>query len=282
MHFVSYNIQYGTGKDGRVDLERIAAEIGDADVVALQEVVRRSDADGQYSDQPAALAALFPDHYWVFGAGIDIHDATGQGPADNRRRQFGNMLLSKTPILSYRNHLLPKHGTLNVLSIQRSAVEGVVETPSGPLRVYSVHLGHASNDERQDQCERLLEIVQAPHSEGGVRTGPAQDPALAPPMPFSAVMMGDFNFEDDSTEYDMMCGEVDPIYGRVSTLHTLIDGWAAAGNDAAECLTCEDDGTWLRLDYAFLTPDLAGRIKAMRVDGEAVGSDHQPIHLEIE
>ena len=40
MKFVSYNIQYGTGKDGRIDLSRIAAEVGDADVIALQEVDR--------------------------------------------------------------------------------------------------------------------------------------------------------------------------------------------------------------------------------------------------
>jgi endonuclease/exonuclease/phosphatase family metal-dependent hydrolase len=40
MKFVSYNIQYGTVKDGRINLNRIAAEVGDAYVIALQEVDR--------------------------------------------------------------------------------------------------------------------------------------------------------------------------------------------------------------------------------------------------
>ena len=41
MIFASYNIQYGTGRDGRVDLARVAAAVAYADVVALQEVERR-------------------------------------------------------------------------------------------------------------------------------------------------------------------------------------------------------------------------------------------------
>ena len=44
MQFVTYNIQYGLGEDGRYDLDRIAAAVEDADVIALQEVaaVRQS------------------------------------------------------------------------------------------------------------------------------------------------------------------------------------------------------------------------------------------------
>ncbi len=282
MRFVSYNIQYGNGKDGRVDLARIAGEIGDADVIALQEVVRRPTDEGGYTDQPAAFADLFPEHYWVYGAGIDIHCASGDGPRDNRRRQFGNMLLSKTPILSTRNHLLPKHGTINVLSIQRQVVEGVVETPAGTLRVYNVHLGHSSNAERYEQCERLLEIIAASRTEGGVRSGPDQDPALAPPLPDAALLLGDFNFQADSEEYDLLCGEVDVDYGRVSNLHNLIDVWEAVGNDPDDCRTYDGPNGHIRLDYGFVTPDLAGRVTAMTVGDDAVGSDHQPITIVLD
>eukprot|EP01030_Chromulinospumella_sphaerica_P031480 gene31480-32107_t len=38
--FVSYNIQYGTGRDNVVDLARIARAVQGADVIALQEVER--------------------------------------------------------------------------------------------------------------------------------------------------------------------------------------------------------------------------------------------------
>ena len=133
MKFVSYNIQYGTGKDGRIDLDRIAAEIGDADVIALQEV-DRFNSETQMSDQVAELAELFPSHYYAYGPGVDIdasfHDASGK--LNNRRRQFRNMLLSKTPIISSRNHLLPKYGMNTLMALQRSAPEGVIECELGP------------------------------------------------------------------------------------------------------------------------------------------------------
>ena len=40
MHLVTYNIQYGTGKDGKVDLGRIMNELSGVDVIAMQEVDR--------------------------------------------------------------------------------------------------------------------------------------------------------------------------------------------------------------------------------------------------
>ena len=40
MKCVTYNIQYGKGRDNRVDLSRIGDEISGADLIALQEVDR--------------------------------------------------------------------------------------------------------------------------------------------------------------------------------------------------------------------------------------------------
>ena len=40
MRIVTYNIQWGKGRDGVVDLDRIARTISSADVIALQEVER--------------------------------------------------------------------------------------------------------------------------------------------------------------------------------------------------------------------------------------------------
>ena len=71
MRFVSYNIQYGIGLDGRFDPERIAASIGDADIIALQEVTRgfhRND----HVDLVARFGKLFPGHFAVFHAPCDI------------------------------------------------------------------------------------------------------------------------------------------------------------------------------------------------------------------
>ena len=137
MIFVSYNIQWGTGKDGRVDLARIAGEIGAADVIALQEV-DRFWTRSRMTDQAAEFGALFPEHHWVYGPGMDM-DASlrgDDGKVVNRRRQFGNMLLARAAILSSRNHLLPKMKLPEKKSLQRAALEAVIEAPSGPLRVY--------------------------------------------------------------------------------------------------------------------------------------------------
>ena len=157
MKVVSYNIQYGKGKDGRTDLDRIAAGLEGADLIALQEVERFWTRSGDV-DQVAAFADRFPTHHWVYGAGVDT-DADGthaDGTVEHRRRQFGNMLLCRYPIRASRNHLLPKYASLDPLSIQRSALEGVIEFPQVSLRAYSIHLTHLSSATRLPQVETLL------------------------------------------------------------------------------------------------------------------------------
>ena len=150
MIICSYNIQYGTGKDGKIGLARIANEIGNCDIIALQEVERYFSSTG-LMDQAAEIGDLFPMHFWVYGGGVDL-DASlidGDGKVTNRRRQFGNMLLSKWPIQSSRNYLLPKFNMVDQLALQRSALEGVIDSPDlGGVRVYSVHLAHAAAAER--------------------------------------------------------------------------------------------------------------------------------------
>jgi len=284
MRMVGYNIQYGTGKDGNVDLARIADDIGDADIVCLQEVERHCSKTGM-TDQPAAFAALFPDHYWVYGAGVDTDAAT---PDDRgRRRQFGNMILSRWPILSSRNHLLPKIQYIDHLALQRSAVEGVIETPLGALRVYSVHLGHVGAAERCAQIDALMEIVFAAPERGGVVSGRKASAhwtadAPLPPMPAPAVLMGDFNLAPEDTEYERLVGGENGEYGRLTTSRLLVDAWTHLGHPLHGGHSCfEHFGRSQRIDYAFLTPDLANRALAISVDAEAQGSDHQPMSLEL-
>jgi len=89
------------------------------------------------------------------------------------------MILSRLPIVSSRNHLLPKYDTLTQPSIQQGALEAVVVTPSaGPVRVYSVHLSHLSPALRMPQVEKLLDIHARAPSEGGAWCGVIRSPRL--------------------------------------------------------------------------------------------------------
>jgi len=90
-------------------------------------------------------------------------------------------------------------------------------------------------------------------------------------MPHPAVVLGDFNLAPDSAEYGLLTGAE----------AGLSDAWLATGNDPAEGATCNGNEGPVRIDYAFLTADLAGLVRGMRVDRDAQGSDHQPLHLEI-
>ena len=89
MKLASYNIQYGKGKDDRFDLDRIVSELGDPDLIALQEVETHTGRSGMVH-QAHEIAARLPHMHWVYGPGIDF-DASNivDGKPVHRRRQFG-------------------------------------------------------------------------------------------------------------------------------------------------------------------------------------------------
>lgn len=285
MKFLSYNIHYGLGKDERYDLARIAAEIEHADIIALQEVERFWQRSGMV-DQVTEIARLLPDFHWVFGANLDMDAsyAGDDGKPVQRRRQFGNMMLSRLPIISSRNHLLPKFGAVNQHTMQRGALETVIDLPAiGPVRVYSTHLCHITAATRLPQVDRLLEIHRKAPGEGGAWSGGHSDSpsgwteGTMPPMPANAIMMGDFNFEPTDPEYERFVGPLAERHGRLVPLDGFVDSWVAAGHGEREGSTCET----VRIDYVFVSSPLAPHIVAVSIDGEAVGSDHQPIGCEL-
>lgn len=291
MLFASYNIQYGTGRDGNVDLARIARAVQAADVIALQEVERFTQRTG-LEDQPAALAALFPRHHWVFGPGLDL-DAdivAPDGRVTQRRRQFGNMLLARTPILAARNHLLPKFATLTQFSLQRCAIEGVIATPGGRhLRAVSVHLSHLGDGDRLPQVDALLDIHRRAPAEGAGWCGGTRDPAWLDgkpqvPMPREAVLMGDFNLTVASPLYARIVGPMSEEYGRMNNADGFVDAWVAAGNAEEEGWSCTSGplSAGKRIDFCFASAALAPLVRRAWIDGDADGSDHQPIFTEIE
>ncbi|WP_327205838.1 endonuclease/exonuclease/phosphatase family protein [Rhizobium beringeri] len=197
MNFASYNIQYGFGLDGRYDLARIARSLEGADVIALQEVTRGFSRNG-FADMVADVAAFFPDYFWVYGPACDMHVEAAKGglqPVPGTRFQFGNMVLSRWPIVSTRTLLLPRSRTIGKINLQRAATEAVIDAPGGAIRVYSVHLDHVSADERIRQLQFLNARINAFVQEGGSLTGGGEFDLPEPPLPEDYVIMGDFNLE---------------------------------------------------------------------------------------
>jgi endonuclease/exonuclease/phosphatase family metal-dependent hydrolase len=286
MKMISYNVQYGKGKDGRYDLARIASEIADADVIALQEVERFWQRSGE-CDEPAEIARHLRAFHWVYGANLDM-DASypdADGFPVHRRRQFGTMILSRTPIISSRNFPLPKFGTLAQHSIQQGALEAVIRSDRGaPLRVYSTHLSHLSAATRLPQVEALLGIHARAPAEGGAWCGGHPSSAAGwtegtmPPMPREAVLMGDFNFTPDAEEYNRIVGPPSERYGRLGSLEGFVDSWVAAGHGEHEGTSCGDQ----RIDYIFVAAAWRERIRRAWIDAQAQGSDHQPIGIELD
>jgi endonuclease/exonuclease/phosphatase family metal-dependent hydrolase len=296
MRLATYNIQYSRGKDEHFDIARVVAAVKDADVIALQEVERFWPRSGMV-DQPAEIAALLPQHYSVYAPFFDVHAGVNERaePRDNRRRQFGTMLLSKRPIQWSRSHHFRKIATYNRFNMDTGALEVLIETNIGPLRFFSLHLSALDVRERLLQAESLLAINERARLDGPPWTGPpttggdAQWSANSPPPQTStdAVLMGDFNSEPHDAVYELLVGPKDENTGRIHKVDSFVDTWAIVHNEEV------GEATWIRppnypatgdqrLDYCFVSPPLVGRVLNAWVDSEAQGSDHQPYWVEMD
>jgi len=291
--FVSYNIQYGFGADGRYDLARAAKVLAGADVIALQEVERfwaRSNED----DQPELLAKLLPGYHWVYGPAFDM-DASiraGDGTVVNRRRQFGTMILSRLPIVWSRLHLLPMRRVASPLNTQNAALEAMIRTSWGPLRVFSLHLSHIGVGERLEQIDFLLERHRRVPFEGGPWSGVDDEPERGwsngdaePEAPLAAVWMGDFNSQPGSAEYRRISGD-NPNRPSAAYYDEFVDAALAAGHKSdtfyTHRWTLDGKPQTRRLDYCFVGPMLRERVKSFRVDTDETASDHFPVFIDID
>ena len=84
MRLITWNIQWGKGCDGVVDLARIvsvARSLADADVFCFQEVSDGFASLDGGTDQGAQLAALLPDYRAVFRPAVETIDSQGKAIA---------------------------------------------------------------------------------------------------------------------------------------------------------------------------------------------------------
>jgi endonuclease/exonuclease/phosphatase family metal-dependent hydrolase len=155
IRLVTWNIQKGMGVDFRRDLQRTAAALGamDADVVALQEVLRT-----RATDQAATLGRAL---------GIEL----AWGPARTvRGGTYGNALLVRGGVRDVRVH------DISVARCERRALlEAEADVRGTRLRVFVCHLGLGAR-ERALQIEQVMALVRASAARGVPR-----------------ILLGDFN-----------------------------------------------------------------------------------------
>ncbi len=283
MKLVTWNIQWGCGLDGRVDLARIVATaraLADFDVLCLQEVADNYPGlDGNDErDQFAELRSLLPGYGAVQGYGVDV---LGEG---GRRRRFGNMIFSRYAILSARRHPLPWPVDPGKPPMPRVAVEATLQAPMGPIRVTTTHLEYYSDMQRRAQAARLRHL----HEEAALRAareraGEAEANTTFDPTPQAsyAILTGDFNFPPENPEYD------DIQQALPSGLPRYVDSWPRVHGHRPHTPTfCVHDRRYSKAgyccDFVFVSENLAGRVRDIQVDSATKDSDHQPVAVTID
>ncbi len=281
MKLLSWNIQWGRGMDGRVDLARIMRtirQLGDFDVICLQEVAVSFPGlpGSRGEDQVAELSAGLPGYTVLYGAATDVPDDRGG------RSRFGNAIFSRLPVGQVWRHLLPWPAEPDLPSMQRVLVEAVVASDVGPLRVLTTHLEYYSQRQRESQIDAIRRL----HAEAG---GMSARPPLTEeeggtfevfPRPAQALLCGDMNFPAAAPERARILA---PFPGGEPGFH---DAWDVLhpGEPHAPTVGIHKVDFVDRpecFDFIFVTEGLACRLKAHGIDAETGASDHQPVWVEL-
>ncbi|HWG19071.1 MAG TPA: endonuclease/exonuclease/phosphatase family protein [Terracidiphilus sp.] len=153
LRIATYNVHKCRGFDMRVMPERIVSVLLElqADILCLQEVVNAPTSSPVWN-QAHAIASAFPNYHAAFGANRPFHDGT-----------YGNMSLSRFPLVSWHNHDLSRENRE-----PRGVLQTEIELPRGRrLHVFNVHLG-TGHMERRYQARKLLnpEVLEQPGLSG--------------------------------------------------------------------------------------------------------------------
>lgn len=161
LRVATYNIHKCQGFDRKTSPSRIIDVLREfeADIFCLQEVVNAPDGPSLF-DQAEEIARALPGYAWCFGDNRPLRGGT-----------YGNMTLTRLPLLSWQNHdLTHRRERRGVLQTDLRAGDGTT------LHVFNVHLGTGFN-ERRHQARLLMstDVLAA-----AARSGPR-------------IVIGDFN-----------------------------------------------------------------------------------------
>jgi endonuclease/exonuclease/phosphatase family metal-dependent hydrolase len=281
---ITWNIQWGRGVDGRVDLERIvrsARALADFDVLCLQEVADNFPGleGNDERDQFAELSRLLPGYMRFDVFAVDVEGENG------RRRRFGNAIFTRYRVLSSRRHALPWPADAAKKTMPRAACEVTLQAPMGALRVMTTHLEYYSDVQRRAQALRLRNL----HDEACGRAAmvAATDPDESSPVfdptaqATAALLCGDFNFPPENSAYDEIQQRLHGGGPR------YVDAWTRAHPHTPHAPTFRlHDKSYGEspycCDFVFASEDIVQRVRDLDTDLGLKASDHQPLVLELD
>ncbi|MBX9917629.1 MAG: endonuclease/exonuclease/phosphatase family protein [Nitrosomonas sp.] len=282
MKLLSWNIQWGRGLDGCVDLVRILrtiSQLGDFDVICLQEVaINFPGLPGSHSeDQIAQLSALLPGYSAIYGIATDVPNSQGG------RSQFGNAIFTRLPVGQVWRHLLPWSAELAAPSMQRVLVEAVVIADIGPLRIMTTHLEYYSQRQRKIQIDAIRNMHRAAcaMSQRKILNEERGGTFEVFPRPAEALLCGDFNFPATAPERAQILAPIEDnstpdFHDAWPIIHPCTPHAPTVGIhpvdfvDQPECF-----------DFVFITDGLVSRLSTIGIDAETEASDHQPVWVEF-
>lgn len=244
---MTYNIHHAAGTDGKLDIDRIAEVIRsqDAEIVGLQEVDNNYSGRSDFKDQAKLLAEKLQMHYF-YGPAIVSGDPENPN-------LYGNALLSRFPISEGKVHKL----MLQEGQEPRVCIEACVSVNSIDYTIMVTHLDHQKNEVRIRQAQDILAAADSIH-------GPV-------------ILMGDFNCrppgENASDEWAQRTRPVGLIGEKFQ------DSFLLAGKNQPGTI-----GSDRRIDYIFVSSDLADKVRSCRVVRTPltdVASDHRPVVARI-
>lgn len=280
MKLISWNIQWACGVDGQVSVDRIiehAKSMGDFDVLCLQEVANNFPAltgepTGnqfvQFAEKLSEFTAI--PHY-----AVDIYDHQEQ-------RTFGNLMLTRYPVLRVIRHQLPWPCDTTTISMPRVLTEVTLDTPIGPFRILNTHLEFHSKQQRQAQIAAIRHI----HKESCLRTkqqykqdvfhSPYRDVAQTS----KALIVGDFNMPMSDTLY------LDLQQPYKQQVPRLVDVWTHLypSQPHPHTVGLYDHVQWpqsFTCDFMFASENVLPHITHYEGNTTFQSSDHQPQYIEL-
>lgn len=235
---MTYNIRSG---NGNLDSTAAAIRAQSPDVVALQEVDVHWADRSAFADQVSELAAKLG----MQARFAPIYVLPGLTPGAPPR-EFGVALLSRYPIVQFRNDSIARLSTQVQSPVPAPApglLDVVLDVRGRPVRVFNTHL-----DYRKDPAVRTTQVQQMI--------------AFIGDLDVPTLVFGDLNAAPDAPE-------LQPLLTR------LHDAWAGSSSPGP---TYPADVPRERIDYVLVSPQFT--VRSIRVP-ETQASDHRPVVAEL-